>query len=84
VLVVIPSAERRADAMATARTLRARGLKVETYHDAAKVGKQITYASRKLIPNVWFPPFDDGKPHEVKDMRTGEQAPADPATWSPA
>ena len=84
VLVVVPSAERRPQAMATARQLRARGLKVETYHDAAKVGNQIRYASRKLIPNVWFPPFEDGKPHEVKDMATGEQTAADPATWRPA
>ncbi|MGQ0468062.1 MAG: histidine--tRNA ligase [Sporichthyaceae bacterium] len=84
VLVVIPSGERRALAMATARQLRSRGLKVEAYHDAAKVGKQIAYASKKLIPNVWFPPFDDSKPHEVKDMRTGEQTPADPTTWLPA
>ncbi len=84
VLVVIPSEERRADALATARQLRARGLKVETYHDPkAKIGNQIRYASRKLIPNVWFPPFDDAKPHEVKNMISGEQAVADPTSWLP-
>jgi histidyl-tRNA synthetase len=84
VLVVIPSEDRRADAMAVAATLRSRGLKVETYHAADKLKKQLTYGSRKQIPYIWFPPFEDGKPHEVKDMAGGEQAAADPATWSPA
>jgi histidyl-tRNA synthetase len=84
VLVVIPSEERRREALATAAALRARGLNVETYHEADKLGKQIRYASRKLIPYVWFPPFEDGKPHEVKDMNAGEQATADPATWQPS
>ena len=84
VLVVIPSEDRRADAMAVAATLRARGFKVETYHAADKLKKQLTYGSRKQIPYIWFPPFDDGKPHEVKDMVAGEQAAADPATWIPA
>jgi histidyl-tRNA synthetase len=83
VLVVVPSAERRPQALATAAALRARGLRVETYHEAAKVGNQIRYASRKLIPYVWFPPFADDKPHEVKDMASGEQSAADPASWLP-
>ncbi len=83
VLVVIPSDDRRADAIATAAVLRGRGLNVETYHEAAKLGNQIRYASRKAIPYVWFPPFGDGKPHEVKDMTTGEQGPADLDTWDP-
>jgi histidyl-tRNA synthetase len=84
VLVVIPSEERRREALATAAAMRARGLNVETYHEADKLGKQIRYASRKLIPYVWFPPFEDGKPHEVKDMTSGDQAVADPQTWRPA
>jgi histidyl-tRNA synthetase len=84
VLVVIPSAERRREALATATALRARGLNVETYHEPDKLGKQIRYASRKLIPYVWFPPFEDAKPHEVKDMASGEQSVADPAAWRPA
>jgi histidyl-tRNA synthetase len=83
-LVVVPSAQRRSVALATAAALRARGLRVETYHEAAKVGNQIRYASRKLIPYVWFPPFEDGKPHEVKDLGSGEQTAADPAAWLPA
>jgi histidyl-tRNA synthetase len=84
VLVVVPSDARRAEAVATARDLRARGLNVEVFHEAAKIGKQLQYASRKGIPYVWFPPFDDGRPHEVKDMAAGVQAEADPATWLPA
>ncbi len=81
VLVVLPSEERRSDATTTAAELRGRGLNVELYHQPDKVGKQIRYASRKGIPYVWFPPFDDGKPHEVKDLDSGEQIVADPATW---
>ena len=82
VLVVVPSDERRADALATSADLRARGLNVETYHQADKVGKQLKYASRKGIPFVWFPPFEDGRDHEVKDMASGEQQVADPASWT--
>jgi histidyl-tRNA synthetase len=83
VLVVIPNADRRADAIQTAARLRARGINTELYHQTDKVGKQIRYASRKGIPNLWFPPFEDGKPHEVKDLVSGEQIEADPETWSP-
>ncbi len=81
VLVVLPSDVRRAEARATAAHLRSRGHNVEVYHEADKLGKQIRYASRKGIPFVWFPPFEDGKPHEVKNMASGEQVTADPHTW---
>ncbi|MGH3813292.1 MAG: His/Gly/Thr/Pro-type tRNA ligase C-terminal domain-containing protein, partial [Pseudonocardiaceae bacterium] len=81
VLVVIPSDQRRAQAVATAAQLRARGLNTELYHQADKLAKQIRYASRKGIPFVWFPPFEDGEPHEVKDMSSGAQGEADPETW---
>ncbi|MGH4021292.1 MAG: histidine--tRNA ligase [Pseudonocardiaceae bacterium] len=81
VLVVVPSAERRSHAVNTAAALRRRGLNTELYHQPDKLAKQIRYASRKGIPYVWFPPFEDGKPHEVKDMASGEQTTADPATW---
>jgi histidyl-tRNA synthetase len=83
VLVIVPSDERRAEALATARTLRARGYNVETYHGADKLKKQLTYGSRKQIPFLWFPPFEDGKAHEVKDMASGEQSAADPSSWTP-
>jgi histidyl-tRNA synthetase len=83
VLVAIPSEERRAEAHATARVLRDRGFNTELYHQADKIGKQIRYASRKQIPYVWFPPFSEGGPHEVKRLESGEQDEAAPDTWTP-
>ncbi|MEV5989667.1 His/Gly/Thr/Pro-type tRNA ligase C-terminal domain-containing protein [Streptomyces sp. NPDC052051] len=81
VLVVLPGDEHRAGAAEVAGLLRRRGLNVELYHQADKVAKQIRYASRKGIPFVWFPPFSEGRAHEVKDLATGEQRAADPETW---
>jgi histidyl-tRNA synthetase len=48
---------------------------------ADKFGKQIRYADRRGIPFVWFPGPDGGG--EVKDIRSGDQEPADPDTWAP-
>lgn len=81
ILMVLPSEARRADAADAARRLRARGLKVELYHKDAKVKNQLSYAEKKGIPYVWFPPFEEGLGHEVKDMSAGTQGPADPETW---
>lgn len=83
VMVVVPGAEQRAEALRTGELLRERGFNTEVFHSTAKVGKQIQYASRKGIPFVWFPPFEQGGEHEVKDMGRGEQGPADPAVWTP-
>lgn len=83
VLVVLPSDERRTLALTTAQTLRRRGLRVETYHAAQKLQRQLAYAEKKGIPFVWFPPFEDGAEHAVKDMSTGTQSAADPNLWSP-
>lgn len=63
-----------------ANTLRARGVNVEVYYEAAKLKNQFRYAERKAIPYLWFA----GDKHEVKDLGAGEQAAADPATWLPA
>ena len=82
VLVCLPSEDKRTEAAAVARTLRERGLNVELYHADQKVKKQLSYAEKKKIPFVWFPPFEDGQPHEVKNMTTGEQTSADPTTWN--
>ncbi|TQN32463.1 histidyl-tRNA synthetase [Haloactinospora alba] len=82
VMVAVPNAQRREAALRTAARLRERGFNTEVYHQVAKFGKQIQYASRKGIPFVWFPPLDEGGTHEVKDMTTGEQGEADPETWS--
>ncbi|WP_435110500.1 histidine--tRNA ligase [Nocardiopsis synnemataformans] len=83
VMVVVPGAERRREALRTGELLRGRGFNTEVFHSTAKVGKQIQYAARKGIPFVWFPPFGEDGGHEVKDMGSGEQGPADPATWAP-
>jgi histidyl-tRNA synthetase len=84
VLVVFPTEERREETFNTAKRLRQRGFNVEMYHSPGKISRQLRYASRKGIPYVWFPPFEEGAGHEVKDMATGTQATADPNTWSPA
>jgi histidyl-tRNA synthetase len=82
VLVVLPEEARRPEAAAAANKLRGRGYKVELFHSDTKIKKQLAYAEKKGIPFVWFPPFKDGQPHEVKNMSTGEQSQADPAAWS--
>ncbi|MBV6633108.1 MAG: histidine--tRNA ligase [Alphaproteobacteria bacterium] len=84
VLVVLPSEERRGNAAAIAKQLRDRGLRVEMFHSPSKIARQLAYASKKGIGYVWFPPFDDNQPHEVKDMASGDQGAADPAVWTPA
>ena len=83
VLVVLPDEVRRAEAAIVAQTLRKKGLKVEMFHSDAKIKRQLAYAEKKGIPYIWFPPFKDGQPHEVKNMANGEQVQADAATWLP-
>src|SRR3954469_21615487 len=79
VLVAVTDEESRASREAGATALRARGIPCEVAAGAQKFGKQIRYAERRGIPWVWFP----GEPHEVKDIRTGNQVEADPRTWQP-
>jgi histidyl-tRNA synthetase len=78
VLVAVPSDEARVSCDGVAQALRARGVPAEVAPSAAKYGRQIRYAERRGIPFVWFP--DAG---EVRDIRSGDQIPADPATWMP-
>ncbi|MDO4919467.1 histidine--tRNA ligase [Kocuria sp.] len=68
-----------------AAALRARGIATEVAATAQKFGKQIRYAERRGIPFVWFSTADEYGTvrHEVKDIRSGEQVPADPASWQP-
>lgn len=82
ILVVLPSEDLRGEAAETARILRMRGMNVEMYHRDAKIKNQMAYAEKKGIPYVWFPPFEAGQAHEVKDMKTGAQSAADPAVWT--
>ena len=86
VVVAVADEEHRAGSDAVAAALRARGIPTEVSPSAARFGKQIRYADRRGIPFVWFPGAGqggDGGGHEVKDIRSGEQVSADPATWSP-
>ena len=80
VLVAVDDEDSRENAIAVAEQLRARGIATEVAPKADKYGKQIRYADRRRIPYVWFgaPPQS-----EVKDIRTGEQLPADPTRWEP-
>lgn len=79
VLVALPNEDARADCDRVTQALRARGIAAEVAASAQKYGKQIRYAERRGIPFVWFP----GEPHAVKDIRSGDQLSADPATWTP-
>ncbi|PZS27587.1 MAG: histidine--tRNA ligase [Pseudonocardiales bacterium] len=81
VLVALPAEAARPNCDALAQLLRARGIPTEVAATAQKFGKQIRYAERRGIPFVWFPAADGA--HEVKDIRSGEQTPADFATWMP-
>lgn len=83
VLVVIPSEDRQEAAALAAQALRKNGLKVELYHAAQKLGKQLSYAEKKGIPYVWFPDSEEYGGHKVKNMNTKEQVEADPTIWSP-
>ena len=83
VLVVLWSEEHREKTEALANNLRARGIKTEMYHLAQKLSRQMSYAERKNIPFVWFPPQQSGGAHEMKNMADGSQSVADPAGWMP-
>jgi histidyl-tRNA synthetase len=78
VLVAVVSDDTRPASEAVADALRARGIACEVAGSAQKYGRQIRAAERRGIPFVWFP--DSG---EVKDIRSGDQAPADAASWLP-
>jgi histidyl-tRNA synthetase len=84
VLVAVTDEDSRRDSDAVAASLRARGVPCEVAASAQKFGKQIRFAERRGIPFVWFPPQRDGDgKHQVKDIRSGDQHDADPATWTP-
>jgi histidyl-tRNA synthetase len=92
VLVAVTEESTRADSDAIATALRRNGVPCEVSATAAKFGKQIRAAERRGIPYVWFGPGPVGaeadadgraREHQVKDIRTGDQVTADPATWTP-
>jgi len=94
VLVAVVAEEKRGESDWVAAQLRERGIACEVAPSAAKFGKQIQFAERRGIPFVWFPPelgpvelasaeINESPQHQVKDIRSGEQVAADPATWLP-
>ncbi|UFN45482.1 histidine--tRNA ligase [Nocardioides okcheonensis] len=86
VLVALNTEDDRAASAGVAAALRARDVACEVAPSPAKFGKQIRFAERRGIPFVWFVQADAGTgqvQHQVKDIRTGEQVAADPATWTP-
>ncbi len=82
VLVAVPDEPARSACNRTAAALRRRGIATEVAPEPAKYGKQIRFADRRGIPYVWFPHGESGG-DEVRDIRSGEQQPADPNTWAP-
>ncbi len=82
VLVAVPDEQHRAGCDRLAAALRRRGVAAEVAPAAAKYGKQIRHADRRGIPFVWFPGAD-GAGDEVRDIRSGEQLPADAGSWQP-
>ena len=86
VLVALADEDSRPASAGVAADLRGRDIPCEVAPDAARFGKQIRYAERRGIPYVWFVQADAGTAelrHQVKDIRSGEQVEADPATWTP-
>ncbi|ARN19399.1 histidine--tRNA ligase [Piscinibacter gummiphilus] len=80
-LVVYPQGADRDAVRRIAAHYRAKGVKVEMYHEDKKTPKQLQYAVRKGIPYVLFPGAD-GAPHQVKNLATGEQVEVT-ADWLP-
>jgi len=84
VLVALVDEESRPASDAIAEALRSRGIACEVAATAQRFGKQIRYAERRGIPYVWFTGGDGATDEgQVKDIRTGHQQAADPASWMP-
>jgi histidyl-tRNA synthetase len=80
VLVALTDEESRGTSDEVATALRVRGIPCEVAASPQRFGKQIRTAERRGIPFVWFA---SAAGHEVKDIRTGDQVAADPASWTP-
>ena len=80
VYVAVNDESERMHAEKIAMRLRARGIAVEVSPNSVKFGKQIRNADRRGIPFVWFTTADG---EHVRDIRSGEQTPADPENWAP-
>jgi len=77
VLVTLWSAERAADALSLAASLRGAGLRVDVYPEADKLVKQFKYAATRGFPFVVVMGDDEAARGEVTvtDMKTGDQRP---------
>ncbi|EIT88451.1 histidyl-tRNA ligase [Parascardovia denticolens IPLA 20019] len=91
VMVAVWNEDERQTSDHIAAQLRQRGIACDVAPTAAKIGKQIKYADHLGIPYVWFPP-QAGNPaaeaepigNQVKNIISGDQVDADPASWTPA
>jgi histidyl-tRNA synthetase len=75
VMVTIWNEDSIAESIALATELRSRGVRVDVYSEADKMGKQFKYASARGIPFVAILGDDERARGEVaiKNMETGEQ-----------
>jgi histidyl-tRNA synthetase len=75
VMVAVWNEQSFDDSISLAAELRGRGLRVEMYPEADKLGKQFKYAAARGIPFVAVIGDDEKTRGEValKDMQTGEQ-----------
>ena len=85
VMVAVWSEHDRAASNRIADVLRSRGIAADVAPTAAKLGKQIRYASRLGVPYVWFPPeaASARAGGQVKNIVSGAQVRADPVSWTP-
>ena len=86
VLATVWNTEALADTLALAHLLRAGGLRVETYPDPDKIGKQMKYASSRGVRFATIVGDDERAAGTVmvKDLTTGEQTPVprgEVASW---
>ncbi|MGD9201798.1 MAG: histidine--tRNA ligase [Chitinispirillia bacterium] len=84
VLVALVSQKEKANANRIARSLRDRGIPCEVFPHPLKYGKQISYADKKRIPYVWFPPENGIGDGDIRDLRNREQQKADSKKWMPS
>jgi histidyl-tRNA synthetase len=75
VMVTLWSEDSISESIALASELRSKGLRVDLYPEADKMGKQFKYASARGIPFVAIIGDDERAREEVaiKDMKSGEQ-----------
>ncbi|WP_030160081.1 histidine--tRNA ligase [Glycomyces sp. NRRL B-16210] len=88
VLVALANEDERTAANALAQRLRRRGIPTQVSPSAAKFGKQIKFADKRGIPFVLFPGGEQGlsaneEGHQIKDIRSGDQATVDVDAWNP-